>query len=25
MYRIHPASICDLFDGSEKLKRIRGH
>lgn len=24
MYRVHPASICDAFDGSESLARIKG-
>lgn len=24
MYRIHPASICDSFDGSAKLARVKG-
>jgi hypothetical protein len=24
-YRIHPANICDRYDNTERLKRIRGH
>jgi len=24
-YRVHPANICDRFDGSESLARVKGN